>query len=76
MLTAYELDSAVVWFGLYVEGKLNERDPKTFKPLHKLEEFVYEEKAAEEETVSFDEVVGLTLPPTTGMGYGIKRRAN
>lgn len=44
---AYQLDSATVWFGTYIENKLNEMDETTdsrgvkhFKPKYTLDDFL------------------------------------
>lgn len=36
--TAYQFDSAVIWFGTYVEGKINEFEDG--KPKYRLEDFL------------------------------------
>lgn len=42
--TAYQFDEAVMQFGVFIDNKLDERDPKTHKPYHTIKSLLRERK--------------------------------
>lgn len=62
-ILSYFVDEAVGYFGQWVEGKLSERDKKTGKPKHKLEQLLSVKKAAEKLRAA-DVRAMFGIPPT------------
>jgi hypothetical protein len=58
--TPLQFDAAVSYFGNYVEGKLNEVDPKTGQHLHTLDDLLADPKQRVSKKAFIKSVLGLT----------------